>query len=136
MDHYTPRVVFLLDGSEDVIDYREHVGVGVVHAPGEEVEVGGDGEGNGVGGAHLGGATAGGEDGADADVLDEVGVDAGAGDDSLEGTDHEVSGLGVLELALSALAEGCAEACCDDDLDRGKGLVSLVAFSWDVYRQG
>ena len=67
-------------------------------------------------GAHLGGTTAGGEDGADADIFDQAGVDLGAVDDALQGAGHEVGGLGVLEAALAAFCERRPQACRDDDV--------------------
>lgn len=68
------------------------------------------------GGAHLGGTTAGGEDGANADILNEVGVNLGALEDGLQDTGHEVGGLGILEATLATLGEGGTAAGGDDDL--------------------
>lgn len=67
-------------------------------------------------GAHLGGTASGCEHLADADVLDQLGVDLGALDQALEGAGHQVSGLRVLEAALTALGEGGTETCRYDDL--------------------
>lgn len=72
------------------------------------------------GGAHFGGATSGSQDSADSDVLNEGGVDLGAFEEGLEGTGHQVGGLGVLEAALATLGEGRAEGRSDDDLRGGR----------------
>lgn len=77
------------------------------------------------GGAHLGGAASGGEHLADADVLDEGGVDLGPLNQALEGAGHEVGGLRVLEAALAALGEGGTETCRHDDLLCPQRLVGV-----------
>lgn len=83
----------------------------------EGVDGGGVGEaGNESGSAHLGGATTGGEDGADNDILDQGGVDLGALDDGLEGTSHQVGGGCVLEATLSTSCDGRPEGSGNDDL--------------------
>lgn len=56
------------------------------------------------------------ENRADCNILDELWVDLGAVDESLEGTDQEVSGMGVLESSLSALGEWSAESAGYDDV--------------------
>jgi hypothetical protein len=71
------------------------------------------------GGAELGCATAGGEDGADSDVFDEVGVDFGALDEGFEGAAEEVGGLRVFEASFAAFGEGGAKGACNDDLESG-----------------
>lgn len=77
----------------------------------------GDGEAGGErGGAELGGTASGGEHGADGDVLDEVGVDAGALDEGFEGAVEEVRRGRVFEAAFAALGDGRAEGACYDDL--------------------
>ena len=60
----------------------------------------------------LGCTAARGEDGADGDVFDELGVDTGALDEGLEGAVEEVGGLGVFEATLATLCDGCAEGAC------------------------
>lgn len=70
-------------------------------------------------GAELGGAAAGGKDGADGDVLDEGGVDGGAGREGLEGVHEQVGGGGVFEQAFAAAGEGRAEGAGDDDVGGG-----------------
>lgn len=67
-------------------------------------------------GAHLGGATAGGQNGADADILNQGRVYLGPADDALEGTGHEVCRMCVLEATLTTLGERCPEAGGDNDL--------------------
>jgi hypothetical protein len=69
-------------------------------------------------GAEFGCATSWGEDGADGDVFDEVGVDARALDKSFVGAVEEVGCLGVFEAALLALGEGCTERTGYDNLLR------------------
>lgn len=72
------------------------------------------------GGPHLGGAAAGGQDGADADILHEAGVDVGALNDAPQRAGHQVGGHGVLEGALATLCESRSEACRDDNLSGRK----------------
>ena len=83
----------------------------------EGVDGSGDGEAGDQGsGTHLGGTTAGGKDGADNDIFDELGLDLGALKDAFQGTGQEVRGKGVLEGALAALGDGRPESAGDDDL--------------------
>lgn len=72
--------------------------------------------GDQAGGAHLGGAATGGEDGADGDVFDEGRVDLGAVENPPQRAGYKVGGHGVFEAALAALGKGGAEAGCYDDL--------------------
>ena len=67
-------------------------------------------------GTELGCAASWSEDGADSDVFDEVGVDAGALEERFVGAMEEVGGLRVFEAAFSALGEGSAEGAGNDDL--------------------
>jgi hypothetical protein len=60
-------------------------------------------------GAEFGCAASWGENGADGDVFDEVGVDARALDEGFVGAVEEVRCLGVFEATLSALGEGGTE---------------------------
>lgn len=69
-------------------------------------------------GTELSSSTTGGENGADRDIFDEAGVDLGALDEGLEGTEEEIGSGGVLEATLSTLGDGCAESASYDDLDR------------------
>lgn len=76
-----------------------------------------DGEASGKSsGTELGCAATRSEDSTNGDIFDEVGVDLGARDQSLESTSEEVSGLGVLEATLATLGEWSAKSACDDDL--------------------
>jgi len=68
-------------------------------------------------GAHLGGATAGRQDLANAYIFYERGVDAGACDYTLQCAGHQVRCLCILEGALAALGEGRSQAGGHDDLD-------------------
>jgi hypothetical protein len=77
-------------------------------------------------GAHLSGATAGSQDLAYTDILDEGRVDLGAVEQALEGASHEIGGVSVLEGALAAFGEGGAEAGGDNDIV-GVLLKQLVA---------
>lgn len=71
-----------------------------------------------AGGAHLGSATAGSQDGSDGDVLDEGGVDLGALNDGLEDASHQVGGGGILESALATAGEGSAASGGDNNIVR------------------
>lgn len=85
----------------------------------ERADAGCDGESGGDGcGAEFGGSAAWGEDAADCNVFDEVGVDPRAGDYGFEGADEEVGGLGVFEAAFAAFCEWGAEGAGYDDLER------------------
>ena len=78
---------------------------------------GGDGEAGNEGRcAHLGRTATGGKDGADTDILDVLGVNAGALDDGLHGTCHEVGGLGVLESTLATFCQSRPQSGGHDDL--------------------
>lgn len=68
------------------------------------------------GGAEFSCSTAWGEDGANGDVFDELGVDAGALYQGFEGAGEEVGALGVLEATLATLCDGCSERTSNDDL--------------------
>jgi hypothetical protein len=77
------------------------------------------------GGTHLGSTTTGGEDSANAHVLDKSRVDLGAVDNSLEDASHDVGGLGVLETALATLGESASAGSGDNNLSR-RSIVSLL----------
>jgi hypothetical protein len=77
--------------------------------------------------AELGCTAAWGEDGADGDVFDQGGVDAGAFNEGFEGAVEEVGALCVFEAALAALGEGGAEGTGYDDLGVG---VSMCLLRW------
>jgi hypothetical protein len=66
--------------------------------------------------AEFGCAAAWGEDGADGNVFDEVGVDTGALDEGFVGAVEEVGCLRVLEAAFSALGESGTESAGYDNL--------------------
>jgi hypothetical protein len=79
----------------------------------------GDGESSCDGsGTKFSGTTAWGKHAADSNVLNEVGVDAGAVDEGFEGADEEVGGLGVFETAFAAFGEGSAESAGHYDIIR------------------
>jgi hypothetical protein len=93
--------------------------------PVQALDGGSDGEAGCEGsGAELGCATAGGEDGADGDIFDELGVDAGAFDQSLEGAVEKVGRLGVFETTFATLCDGRAEGAGYDDLLKCKSNIS------------
>lgn len=69
-------------------------------------------------GAELGCATSWGEDSANSNVFDEVGIDAGALDEGLVGAVEEIGCLGVFEATLSALCDGGTECAGYDNLLR------------------
>jgi hypothetical protein len=70
------------------------------------------------GGAELGCTASWGEDSANSNVFDEVGIDAGALDEGLVGAVEEVGCLGVFEATLSALCDGGTECAGYDNLLR------------------
>lgn len=84
-------------------------------------------------GAHLGGATAGGQNLSDADILDQSRVNLGPLKDALQGTCQQVRGLCVLEAALAALGECSSETCRYYDLRFERPSVAARA---DVESQG
>lgn len=101
---------------------------------------GSGGESGGKGcSAELGCATAWSEDGADSDVFNEVGVDAGALDEGLVGAVEEVGRLCVLEAALSALCDGCAERARYDNLStcrQHKASSRILGIGYSTYIVG
>jgi hypothetical protein len=68
--------------------------------------------------AEFGCAASWGEDGADSNVFDEVGINAGALDESFVGAVEEVGCLRVFEAALSALGDGGTKRAGYDNLSR------------------
>jgi hypothetical protein len=87
------------------------------------------------GGAELGGSTAGSEDGADGDVFDEFGVDAGALDEGFEGADEEVRRGCVFEAAFAAFCDGGSESTCYDNLERVRRSPKLRRTSVNLHRR-
>jgi hypothetical protein len=78
----------------------------------------------------LGGATTGGQDRADGNILDVLGVDTTLLDDSLEDTSQEISSSSVLETTLTTLGQGSAQGTGHDDIIGvllGEGGGSLLA---------
>jgi hypothetical protein len=69
------------------------------------------------GGPELCCTAAGGKDGADGNVFDKGGVDAGAFNQGLKGTMEEVGSSGVFETAFATLCDGGAEGAGNDDLE-------------------
>ncbi|KAI9151821.1 hypothetical protein HJFPF1_09032 [Paramyrothecium foliicola] len=82
--------------------------------------------------AHLGGTAAGGQDGADADVLDERGVNLGSLDDGVEDTGHNIGSLGVLEATLATLGQGTSAAGSHDNLFGGGRVEGMIRASYIV----
>jgi len=68
------------------------------------------------GGTELGGTATWGEDTADRDILDELGVDAGALDEVDKGAVEEIGACSVLETTLAALGEGSSKSGGDDNV--------------------
>jgi hypothetical protein len=66
--------------------------------------------------AELSGSAARGENGANGNVFDELGIDARALDEGLEGAVEEVGALGVLEATRATLCDGSSEGAGDDYL--------------------
>jgi hypothetical protein len=64
----------------------------------------------------LGSATAWCEDVADCDIFDQLWVDAGALDQSFEGTGEEISAGGVLEASTASLGDSSSQAGGDHDI--------------------
>jgi hypothetical protein len=81
-------------------------------------------------GTELSSATAGGQDGANSDILDGLGVETTLVQDSLEDTGQQISGSGILETTLTTLGEGRSQSTCHDNIIGvllGDGGGSLLA---------
>lgn len=86
-------------------------------------------------GTELSSTTTGRQDGADGDILDDVGVDAALVDHGLEDTGEQVSSSGVLEATLATLGQGSPQSTCHDNIIGvflGDGGSSLLAGGAEV----
>lgn len=56
------------------------------------------------------------KDGTDSNVFDDLGIDTGAVDQTLEDTSEDIGGGGILEATLAGFGDGGTEGTGDDDV--------------------
>jgi len=86
-------------------------------------------------GTELSSTTAGRQNGADSDIIDDLGVDATLVDHGLEDTGEQIGSSGVLETTLATLGKGSPQSTCHDNIIGvflGDGGSSLLAGRTEV----